>query len=451
METAARRRSRVPAGRLERLGTMGWTAGELVAGGIAEYARGRFGGRSSAFPDALLNEWNAERLTRRLATMRGAAMKLGQLLSLEGDDLLPPEFADVLAALRADGDAMPEDQLERVLVEDWGPGWRQRVAEFDPEPIAAASIGQVHRAVGLDGSELALKIQFPGVARSIDSDVDNLVRLARWSRLLPGDVDLDELQREAKRQLRQESDYEAEAEHLTRYGELLRSETGTVIPSVHASLTTRRILAMDYLPGVPLEDLCGPDHDAERRNRVAGDLYRLLLRELFELRFVQSDPNFANFLWLADTERLGLIDLGGAHRVARSVALGYRRMLEAVLDGRRDRLEEVAVELGYVPRDERPDRIAAVVSLIELGWEPFAHEGPYDFGASDLAPRLRDAGLHLALDLGYRRPPPAHTLFIHRKLAGTFLLCSRLRARIDLGAMTRGLLDDLPAEEDPAY
>jgi hypothetical protein len=196
-----RRRSRVPHGPLER-------------------------GAS-----ALLSSANARRLAKRLSTLRGAAMKLGQLLSLEGDDLLPPEFAEALAVLRADGDAMPDAQRERLLAAEWGAGWRERFADFDPEPIAAASIGQVHRATARDGRALALEIQYPGVATSIESDVDNLVTALRWSRLLPADVDLADLAAEAKGQLAREADYEREAACLERYGALLADEPEVAMAS----------------------------------------------------------------------------------------------------------------------------------------------------------------------------------------------------------------------------
>jgi predicted unusual protein kinase regulating ubiquinone biosynthesis (AarF/ABC1/UbiB family) len=184
------RSSRVPAGRLERLVRMGTMAGTVAAGALGEAARRWWSGEGASYADVVLNVANAERIADTLARMRGAAMKLGQLLSLEGGTILPQAFTDALASLQASGDRMSPAQLHGVLGREYGHGWRDRFAEFDEEPFATASIGQVHRARARDGRELALKIQFPGVAKSIASDVDNLAVLLRTTGIVPRDYDL---------------------------------------------------------------------------------------------------------------------------------------------------------------------------------------------------------------------------------------------------------------------
>jgi len=223
------RRSRVPASRMERLLRFGLLAGELAAGGLYEGARRALGvgaevAEMAEATSALLAPAQAERLARRLSQMRGAAMKLGQMLSLESADVLPREFAEALAVLRAQADRMPDAQVRRVLGQAFGKGWQERFSEFELEPLAAASIGQVHRACTHDGRELALKIQYPGVARSIESDVDNVASLLAVARILPVDIDISGIIAEAKRQLRQEADYLAEAAHLRRYRALVKDE-----------------------------------------------------------------------------------------------------------------------------------------------------------------------------------------------------------------------------------
>ncbi len=436
------RKSRIPASRLERVARIGWLAGEAALGGAAEKLRRRLpsAAEASVEASALLTGGNARRLAARLSRLRGAAMKLGQLLSMEGEDLLPAEFTEALAILRAEADAMPEKQLHETLARALGPAWRTRFREFDPEPIAAASIGQVHAATAADGRELAVKVQYPGVARSIESDVDNLATALRFARLLPAELEVGDLVEEAKRQLRQEADYRAEAEHLARYGEHLAGDADFVVPTVHPDLSAGRVLAMQRLRGVPVEDLAGPEHPQPRRDRAAAALFRLLFREIFELRFLQSDPNPANFLWLPETAQIGLLDLGAAFEVPEALADAYARLFAAGIANDRAALRAAALEIGFLSHDERPDRIEGLVDIMQIGCEPFRQRGPYDFASSDLTARARDAGMELAFRRGFWKTPPTDTLYLHRKLGGVFLLCARLRARADVNALIEPFL-----------
>ncbi len=436
-----RQRSRVPTGRLERLARIGWMAGEMAVGGAAESVRRLASGGAAVSP--FLTGANAERLARRLSSMRGAAMKLGQLLSLEGEDLLPVEFAQALTVLRADADAMPEKQLRRILAEAYGASWSERFEHFDFEPIAAASIGQVHRATAADGRDLALKIQYPGVARSVDADVDNLATALRLARILPGEIDFSEILAEAKRQLRDESDYRLEARHLIRYRALLAEEPDVVVPDVHEDLTTENILAMDYVAGLPLEDLCGPEHTQSARDRMGRLLLHFLMRELFEFRFVQSDPNFANYMLLPDG-KLGLLDLGAAREVGPELAAGYAMLCSSALEQDRRGLEQAARRMGFLNGADDRRHTEAFVDLLSLATEPFQELGPYDFGATDLAARAREASFELVFHQGFLRPPPAETLFVQRKLGGTFLLCARLGARVDVRELVAPILARQP-------
>jgi predicted unusual protein kinase regulating ubiquinone biosynthesis (AarF/ABC1/UbiB family) len=419
----------VPAGRLERLARIGWVAGEMALGGAAEGLR-RVSGRRPQAGSALLSGANGRRLARRLSSMRGAAMKLGQLLSLEAEDLLPPEVAEALSVLRDAGDAMPPTQLRRVLGGTWGRGWEQRFRRFDDEPIAAASIGQVHEAETLDGRCLALKIQYPGVARSVDADVDNLAAALRLARILPSHVDFSPLLAEAKRQLRREADYRLEAASLRRYRELIADEPRLVVPQVHDDLSSARILAMDRLWGVPLEDLRGDDHDQAARDAAAEQLLRLLLREFFEFRFAQTDPNFANYLLLPDG-RIGLLALGAAHEIPVELSRDYARLFRAAVDDDRSALRDAARDIGFVGEEDGEAQVEALLDLVLLATEPFRQRGVYDFRASDLPARARAASVDLVFDHGFWRPPPSATLFLQRKLGGTMLLCVRIGARVD--------------------
>lgn len=440
------RRSRIPAGRIERLARIGWLAGEVTLGGLAEGARRWLGG-SDAVQSMFVTHANAQRLARRLSSLRGAAMKIGQILSLEGDDYLPAEITGVLGILRSEAHAMPDAQLRRVLGRAYGRGWEDRFREFGMEPVAAASIGQVHFAIAEDGRELALKIQYPGVARSIESDVDNLASVLRLSRILPGEVDLSALLTEAKRQLRRETDYRAEAEHARRYRGLLKGDRAFAVPRVHDDLTTPHVLAMDFLRGEPL-DRVGELPQAQR-NRIGVDFYRLFFRELFEFRYVQTDPNFANFLWVPEREQVALLDFGATREVPEALSTAYGRLFRAAIARDRSGLVRAAEDIGFIGAGEREDRAEGLIDFFFIACEPFRHRGAYDFGRSDLPPRVRAAGVDLTMRRGFVRVPPPATIFLHRKLAGTFLLCARLGACVDVRKLLEPFLDGFVTASGP--
>jgi aarF domain-containing kinase len=430
----AKRHSSVPASRVGRLLGFGLAATELVLGGLVSGLRATGSGQTRG---TFLNARNAQRFAERLAHLRGAAMKLGQLLSLEGDDLLPPEFAQALSVLRAGANAMPPAQLARVLAREYGSGWARRFAHFDREPIAAASIGQVHRARAIDGRELAIKIQYPGVARSISSDVDNVAALLRLANLLPVDLDVSGLAAEAKHQLRQEADYLLEASFIERYRKLVRDEPEFEVPRVHADLTTRRALAMDYLEGAPLETLAFGGATQPQRDRVGKLLEHLLFRELFEFRFMQTDPNFGNYLYDAGNRRIVLLDFGSAREFETDFVARYRETCRAILAGDRARIRQGAKAIGYLASGDSAQRAHAVVDMMLLVCEPLRHRGRYDFAASDLPARVRELGFDLLFRRGLLRAPPPETLFLHRKLVGSFQLCARIGARVDVRSLIR--------------
>jgi predicted unusual protein kinase regulating ubiquinone biosynthesis (AarF/ABC1/UbiB family) len=435
---------------VERLARLGFLAAELAAGGLYEGARRALGAGAAAAETASallspasvwLSPGNAQRLARRLSQMRGAAMKLGQLLSLESADILPREFSDALATLRSSADTMPVAQLRRVLGREYGKGWEARFERFDFEPIAAASIGQVHAVRARDGRELALKIQYPGVARSIDSDVDNVAALLRASRILPVEIDVSGIVDEAKRQLRQEADYQIEAANLRRFRALVADEPALWVPCVHEDLTTKRVLAMDFARGVPIETLSEPGTPQSRRDAAGALLQRLMFREIFEFRFVQTDPNFANYLIEPESGRLLLLDFGATREYGADFVAHYADVCRGVMRGDRAAVRDAATAIGYLGGHEPEERLRAAVDLMFLVCEPLVHAGPYDFARTTLAARARDAGFDLAFEKGFLRAPPAETVFLHRKLVGTFLLSGRIRARVDVRALLEPLLN----------
>lgn len=427
--------SSVPSTRLGRLARLGQMATGVAGNMLMEGARQLAQGKRPNLSDLLLTSANVNRVTQQLAQMRGAAMKLGQLISMDAGDLLPPELASILGRLRSDAQAMPQRQVQAVLSANWGAGWQQRFEPFSFAPIAAASIGQVHRARTKDGRDLAIKIQYPGVRRSISSDVNNVASLLRLSGLIPKTLDIAPLLSEAKRQLREEADYLAEGAHLQRFATLLADAPEFVVPAHHADLSTRNVLAMSFVGGVPVESMLSAPQ--AERDRIVSLLVGLLFRELFEFDLMQTDPNFANYRYDPQTRQLILLDFGATRSFAPGFGQGYRHLMTAAMAGDRVAMRRALLAIGYFSEQTQPKHQEAVLSLCEMALTPLRHRGDFDFANSDLVPRLRAAGMALGLDRDFWHIPPIDTLFLHRKLGGLYLLAARLKARVNVQQLVR--------------
>jgi aarF domain-containing kinase len=426
----------VPSKRLARLWHLGRATGDLAIGiglrGLIELARNGDG----EMDRVRLSPERTQRFTDRLARMRGAAMKMGQLMSLDGSDLFTAESAAIMASLRDRAQPMPLGQVNQILSAELGADWDKRFRRFSFTPLAAASIGQVHRAETKDGRHLAIKIQFPGVRESIDSDLDNLAFLGRTLGLAPRGMNLEPVLATARRQLHQEADYVAEADAQEAYGQLIGDDPDLLVPKVHRDLSSTRVLATDFATGIPVDQLTGQAFRRAERDRAATILVRLLLRELFDFALVQTDPNFSNFLYQAETGKLVLLDFGATQRISPEIVGYYRRMMQASLVGDTEAVRACALALGYLDPDGKPEQTADVAGLIALTGEPLRQTGLYDFGVSDLFERLYVGGRDLYFEDAFGRTPDPATFALHRKFVGTFMLCRRLRARVDLHALT---------------
>ena len=423
---------------MERFGQFGRLAAGVAGGMIAEGARRLAAGERPRMGDLLLTPANVGKLADRLSHLRGAAMKLGQMISMDAGDFLPEELSQVLARLRDNAHHMPPQQLQQVLAAQWGKDWRTRLQRFEPRPIAAASIGQVHRAMTHDGRLLAIKVQYPGVRKSIDADVDNVATLLRLSGVLPRELDIAPLLAEAKRQLAEETDYAREGAQMSLFGELLADDPSIVVPVLDQEFSTGSVLAMSYIEGDPIESLEGASQD--RRDAVMTSLIRLVLREMFEFGVMQTDPNFANYRYQPDTGRLVLLDFGAARALAGATVAGYRQLLQAGLDQDRPKLRDAALAAGFIGSgaiDGYGERVDAMIDII-LG--ELHRPGAFDFGDRRFVDGLRDNGLAIAADKTSWHIPPADLLFVQRKISGTALLAARLEARVDIRALARAAL-----------
>ena len=441
------RQRAVPAGRVARLGTFGRLVGGVAGGMVAEGARRLASGEGITARDLILTPGNVQRLTDRLSHLRGAAMKMGQMISLDAGDFLPDELSKILATLRDQANFMPTRQLDQVLKAEWGADWRKHFRWFNPRPIAAASIGQVHKALTRDGEELAIKVQYPGVAQSIDSDVDNVVTLLKVAGFAPPELEIQKLMAAAKKQLHEEADYQREGAQMQLYREQLADVPGFVVPTLHEGLTRGSILAMSFEEGVSIEEL--GKESPERRDEVFARLIRLVARELFDFGVMQTDPNFANFRYRRETGEIILLDFGACRPVDPAVANGYRRMLEAGLKGNAEQVLAATIEAGFmmpIVAEKHPERVNRMIDIVI---NEMRADAPFDFGDRAFVPLLRDEGLAIAQDKDTWAFPPIETLFVQRKVSGTALLGARLKAKVNIRRITEEVLattSPMPAE-----
>ena len=415
--------ARSPLERLLRLGSLVGRVGASVA--VEQLFSLVRSGPSRQLHQVANLVLNAERIVHDLGELKGAAMKVGQMLSLQ-DALLPPEVTGVLRALQQQAPPIPFDVVKRQLDAEL-PGWRKTIKRLEPAAIAAASIGQVHRGVLRDGRPVAVKIQYPGIAEIIEADLVNLRRLLRSLFALFSDADFGPIWEEVRDRLREELDYVNEAENLRRMAELWAGSDQVVIPGVIDAASSRRVLTMEYVAGYTPDEACADERPQALRDRWGAVLFDFLLRGLFEHRMIHADPNLANFSFLADG-RVVVYDFGCVKSVPPNIVQGYRDLSRAALAGRRSEVPALLAAMGVSTAAGGPVSAELIAPALDLVLKVLDDERPYRFGRDDqLLRQLFDMTTNRFGEAkGIRFPH--HIIFIDRTAVGLFGNLSRLRA-----------------------
>jgi predicted unusual protein kinase regulating ubiquinone biosynthesis (AarF/ABC1/UbiB family) len=442
---------KLPTGRLARTARVGG----LVTGqglrwvGMRAANRARTPERAAAAESertaALVRE-----LVEQLGKMRGAAMKFGQVLSMVEFDGLPEDQRDELqqqlASLRDNVPAVGFDKLERLMRQELGGPLSDVFSEFDEQAFAAASIGQVHRARTVDGDDVVVKIQYPGVAEAIETDLRNaglLLPLVR--RLAPG-LDGQALLRELRERIGEELDYELEAQNQRRVERLMREHPFIRVPRVRTDLSTRRVLVSEYVAGDRFETVRRADEP--ERDRYGEIVFRFFFALLYRDRVALGDPHPGNYLLCPDG-RVCFLDFGLLRDVDQARVTAERDIASAVRDRDAAALKTAMIAGGYLPED-RADTVDAefALGLMRMATRWYAVPGERRF--SPEARRGREQERPDAEQRAEMREQvnqfalPPETLLIRRMHAIVAIVLGRLRAGADWGAIAAEYLHGAP-------
>lgn len=388
----------------------------------------------------------AQKIADTLSQMKGAAMKLGQILSLHGEHLFPKEVVDVLSRLQGQSDEMDFSEIEKVLKSELGEKLGRELVNVSRRPMASASIGQVHRATYVDGSsgerfDVAVKVQYPGIDKSIDSDVDSLASLFTVLTRFPSVEGFNAVTDEIKTVLHQETDYLTEGANLEFFRDYFKNDEHIVVPRYFPEVSTRHVLVTELVSGMNVQEFDASTASPDARNHLGRKYLEVFYHELFKTGRVQTDPNFANYKvqWSFGVQdpKLVLLDFGAVKVFDDEFRRNYKRMARACIESDYDAIRDSATEIGFLREDDAKELIDMHFELARMFAEPFVRNEPYDWGSSDLSERVRKF-LPKFIFAFKLRPPPRDFVFLNRKVVGVYFFCSAVKAKFN----PRPLIDE---------
>ncbi|WKY00067.1 hypothetical protein Q1695_014721 [Nippostrongylus brasiliensis] len=443
--------SRVPSSRIGRLASFGKLAVGLAGGAAAEATRRAFSATElmEGMPKSpFFSPANADRIVQTLCRVRGAALKLGQMLSIQDPETVPASLLEIFERVRQSADFMPLRQVEKQMAASFGSDWRSLFLSFEERPFAAASIGQVHKATLPDGRKVAVKIQYPGVADGIDSDINNLVSVLSIGGIFPKGLFLENFVEVARKELAEECDYMREARAMRKFRELLADSSDFYVPEVVDSLTTNRVLTAEYVVGKAV-DKCVNEPQIVR-DYIAGKFIELCLYEIFVWRFMQTDPNWSNFFLgvhpVTGKPRMVLLDFGASRSYNKKFVDCYMKLIKAASESDTPKIIELSREIGFLTGYETSIMENAHAESVLIMGETLASSHPFDFSRQSATKRIQRL---LPVMLEHRlTSPPEEIYSLHRKLSGSYLLATKLKAVVSCGALFNEIYDNYSFGED---
>ena len=381
----------------------------------------------------------AKILTESLSQLRGAAMKAGQLLSLDLEDYFPPEAIKILSQLQNSVKEMPEIDVRKILIKNLPSQKYHQVAQLTTTPFAAASMGQVYKAqIKIENQEklvpVVFKVLYPGLENAVESDV-SLLKKAMWAfcKMTGRDMNLDPLFEEIEIVLKNEMDYVHEKNAYEKFHGLTKSKNwqyhNVKTPEVLADFCTEQFLCLTYEPGLTLKAWMDTKPAKAEREKMALTLLDLYMTEFFEWGYVQTDPNPGNFI--VQPEGLVALDFGASKHYDLAFRRSYASLLKTIRTLDEAAIKKEAISFGLISEKESSEAFVIFNELLKLGVQPFLQNSIFNFSDDTFIKENSRLSKELLQKLKYS-PPPHQLIFLHRKLGGIYAILRKLAVEIDV-------------------